>query len=58
MDFSANRDPNRSRQEYVKVLKKDICTYYSYNEFFMETLLDVFPVNELVEFLEASEVQN
>jgi ribosomal RNA methyltransferase Nop2 len=53
MDFSANRDPNRSRQEYGEVLKKDICTYYSYNEFFMETLLDVFPVNELVEFLDS-----
>jgi ribosomal RNA methyltransferase Nop2 len=57
MDFSANRNPNRSRQEYVEVLKKDICTYYSYNKFFMKTLLDVFPVNELVEFFEALEVQ-
>lgn len=57
MDFSANRDPTRSRAEYLDVLKKDLCTYYSYNDFFMETLMNVFPVNELVEFLEASEVQ-
>lgn len=57
MDFSANRDPTRSRAEYVDVLKKDLCTYYSYNDFFMQTLMDVFAVNELVEFLEASEVQ-
>ncbi|XP_070495451.1 uncharacterized protein [Chironomus tepperi] len=57
MDFSANRDPTRSRAEYVDVLKKDLCTYYSYNDFLMQTLMDVFPVNELVEFLEASEVQ-
>lgn len=57
MDFSVNRDPTRSRAEYMEVLKKDLCTYYSYNEFFMETLMDVFAVNELVEFLEASEVQ-
>jgi ribosomal RNA methyltransferase Nop2 len=57
MDFAANRDPTRSRAEYMEVLKKDLCTYYSYNEFFMETLMDVFAVNELVEFLEASEVQ-
>lgn len=57
MDFSANRDPTRSRAEYMEVLKKDLCTYYSYNDFFMETLMDVFAVNELVEFLEASEVQ-
>jgi ribosomal RNA methyltransferase Nop2 len=57
MDFSANRDPTRSRAEYVDVLKKDLCTYYSYNDFLMQTLMDVFPVNELVEFLESSEVQ-
>lgn len=57
MDFSANRDPTRSRSEYVEVLLKDLCTYYSYNEFLMETLLNVFAVNELLEFLEASEVQ-
>lgn len=57
MDFSANRDPNRSRSEYVDVLKKDLCTYYSYNEFLIDTFMDVFAVNELLEFLEASEVQ-
>jgi len=57
MDFSANRDPTRSRAEYLEVLKKDLCTYYSYNDFLMQTLMDVFPVNELVEFLESSEVQ-
>lgn len=57
MDFAANRDPTRSRAEYLDLLKKDLCTYYSYNEFLMETFMDVFAVNELVEFLEASEVQ-
>lgn len=57
MDFSANRDPERSRIEYLEVLKKDLCTYYSYNEFLMETFMNVFAVNELLEFLEASEVQ-
>lgn len=57
MDFSANRDPTRSRSEYVEVLKKDLCTYYSYNQFLMETFMDVFAINELLEFLEASEVQ-
>lgn len=57
MDFSVNRDPSRSRSEYVEVLKKDMCTYYSYNEFLMETFMDVFAINELIEFLEASEIQ-
>lgn len=57
MDFAANRDPTRSRAEYMEVLKKDLCAYYSYNEFLMTTFMDVFAVNELVEFLESSEVQ-
>ena len=57
MDFSANRDANRSRGEYLDVLKKDLCAYYSYNEFLIDTLVNVFAVNELLEFLEASEVQ-
>lgn len=56
-DFTSNRDPNKSRAEYLEVLKKDLCTYYSYNEFLMETFMQVFTVTELVEFLEASEVQ-
>ena len=57
MDFSANRDATRSRSEYLDVLKKDLCAYYSYNEFLIDTLVNVFAVNELLEFLEASEVQ-
>lgn len=57
MDFSANRDANRSRSEYLDLLKKDLCAYYSYNEFLIDTLVNVFAVNELLEFLEASEVQ-
>lgn len=56
-DFSVNRDPNRSRSEYMELLCKDLCIYYSYNEFFMQLLLKLFSPNELLEFLEASEVQ-
>ncbi|XP_049296501.1 uncharacterized protein LOC125770645 [Anopheles funestus] len=56
-DFSANRDPNRSRCEYMDLLLKDLCMYYSYNEYFMGLLMDIFSPNELLEFLEASEIQ-
>ncbi|XP_055620231.1 probable 28S rRNA (cytosine-C(5))-methyltransferase [Toxorhynchites rutilus septentrionalis] len=56
-DFSANRDPNRSRTEYIDLLCKDLCLYYSYNEYFMRLLIQLFSPNELLEFLEASEVQ-
>ena len=56
-DFKRLRDANRSRSEYLDLLRKDLCTYYSYNNFLMEKLIQIFPLDELLEFLEASEVQ-
>ncbi|XP_018576818.1 25S rRNA (cytosine-C(5))-methyltransferase nop2 [Anoplophora glabripennis] len=56
-DFNKLRDKNHSRSEYLDILKKDLCTYYSYNEFLMVKFMQLFPLSELLEFLEASEVQ-
>ncbi|PNF27898.1 hypothetical protein B7P43_G08288 [Cryptotermes secundus] len=56
-DFNKLRDKDRSRSEYLELLQKDLCTYYSYNKFLMERLIQLFPLSELMEFLEASEVQ-
>ncbi|XP_053984216.1 probable 28S rRNA (cytosine(4447)-C(5))-methyltransferase [Hylaeus volcanicus] len=56
-DFKRLRDVNRSRTEYMDILRSDLCTYYSYNNFLMERLMQIFPLDELLEFLEASEVQ-
>lgn len=56
-DFNKMRDAEHSRSEYLELLKNDLCTYYSYNEFLMDKLIQLFPLNELLEFLEASEVQ-
>lgn len=56
-DFNKLRDKSHSRSEYLDILKKDLCTYYSYNEFLMEKFMQLFPLSELLEFLEASEVQ-
>ncbi|CAK9826960.1 Probable 28S rRNA (cytosine(4447)-C(5))-methyltransferase [Anthophora retusa] len=56
-DFKRLRDTNRSRSEYMDLLRRDLCTYYSYNTFLMEKLMQIFPLDELLEFLEASEVQ-
>ncbi|KAJ1527323.1 hypothetical protein ONE63_008839 [Megalurothrips usitatus] len=56
-DFKRLKEEGRSRSEYIELLKHDLCTYYSYNEFLMEMLMQVFPLSELMEFLEASEVQ-
>ncbi|XP_045491248.1 25S rRNA (cytosine-C(5))-methyltransferase nop2 [Colias croceus] len=55
-DFNHLKEEGRSRCEYTELLLKDLCLYYSYNEFLMEVLMQIFPVQELVEFLEASEV--
>lgn len=56
-DFKAHRQEGKSRQDYMDVLRKDLCLYYSYNDFLMSTLMNIFPLGELVEFLEASETE-
>ncbi|XP_011503782.1 PREDICTED: probable 28S rRNA (cytosine-C(5))-methyltransferase [Ceratosolen solmsi marchali] len=56
-DFNKLRQLDRSRSDYLELLQTDLCTYFSYNKFLMEKLMQIFPLNELLEFLEASEVQ-
>ncbi|KAK2844731.1 hypothetical protein Q5P01_011390 [Channa striata] len=56
-NFSTKREEGKDRADYVSLLKKDLCTYYSYNNFLIEKLLDIFPLSELVDFLEANEIQ-
>ncbi|XP_034103122.1 uncharacterized protein LOC117567324 [Drosophila albomicans] len=55
-DFAKYRQEGRSRSEYVDQLRRDLCLYYSYNEFLMEKLMDIFKLSDLLEYLEASEV--
>ncbi|ESO99467.1 hypothetical protein LOTGIDRAFT_113269, partial [Lottia gigantea] len=55
-DFRKRREEGRSRPEYVRQLKKDLCTYYNYNDYLMDKFLHLFPL-EIKEFLEANEVQ-
>ncbi|KAM8826196.1 28S rRNA (cytosine(4447)-C(5))-methyltransferase [Synchiropus picturatus] len=56
-NFSTKREEGKERAEYISLLKKDLCTYYSYNLYLIDKLLDLFPLSELVEFLEANEIQ-
>ncbi|XP_068615334.1 28S rRNA (cytosine(4447)-C(5))-methyltransferase [Brachionichthys hirsutus] len=56
-NFSTKREEGKDRSEYISLLKKDLCTYYSYNNFLIEKLIDLFPLSELVDFLEANEIQ-
>ncbi|EPY87885.1 putative ribosomal RNA methyltransferase NOP2 [Camelus ferus] len=55
-DFGTQREEGRSRSEYLQRLRKDLATYYSYGDFLLGKLMDLFPLCELVEFLEANEV--
>ncbi|XP_013102435.1 uncharacterized protein LOC106083752 [Stomoxys calcitrans] len=55
-DFNKYRHPDRPRSDYMDLLRKDLCMYYSYNDFLMGKLMDMFPLSELMEYLEASEV--
>lgn len=56
-NFASRREENRSRSEYLEVLKNDLCSYYNYNDFLMEKLMELYPPTELIEVLEANEVQ-
>ena len=38
-------------------MKRDLCAYYNYNDYMMEKLMAMFPVAEIVDVLEANEVQ-
>lgn len=57
-DFKKYRQQDRSRQEYLDLLRHDLCIYYSYNDFLMGKLMDIFALTELMEYLETSEVSN
>ncbi|XP_028984795.1 probable 28S rRNA (cytosine(4447)-C(5))-methyltransferase [Betta splendens] len=56
-NFSTKREEGKARTEYISLLKKDLCAYYSYNNFLIEKLMELFPLSELVDFLEANEIQ-
>ncbi|NWU28792.1 NOP2 methyltransferase, partial [Dyaphorophyia castanea] len=55
-DFVAKREEGRSRQEYLALLRRDMAAYYSYSDFLLAKLMDIFPLPELINFLEANEV--
>ena len=56
-NFQKLRQPDRSRREYLVVLKRDLMTYYGYCEYLIDKFMQLFPMSELLEFLEACEVE-
>ncbi|KFQ90916.1 Putative ribosomal RNA methyltransferase NOP2, partial [Nipponia nippon] len=55
-DFAVKREEGRTRQEYLALLRRDMAAYYSYSDFLLTKLMDIFPLPELINFLEANEV--
>eukprot|EP00096_Caligus_rogercresseyi_P011267 TRINITY_DN4384_c0_g1_i1.p1 TRINITY_DN4384_c0_g1~~TRINITY_DN4384_c0_g1_i1.p1 ORF type:complete len:763 (-),score=300.79 TRINITY_DN4384_c0_g1_i1:219-2456(-) len=56
-NFSTKRDASTSREDYITLLRKDLCGYYGYNDFMMERIMRMFPISEVAGVLEANEVQ-
>lgn len=55
-NFKTMAEEGKSRGNYVTQLLKDLQVYYGYSEYMIEKLYHLFPVAELIEFLEANEV--
>ncbi|ERN19253.1 25S rRNA (cytosine-C(5))-methyltransferase nop2 [Amborella trichopoda] len=54
-NFNSLRQEGAVRKDYVEQLKGDLALYYGYNEYLIGILVEMFPVVELVELIEAFE---
>eukprot|EP00252_Welwitschia_mirabilis_P020991 TRINITY_DN5266_c0_g1_i1.p1 TRINITY_DN5266_c0_g1~~TRINITY_DN5266_c0_g1_i1.p1 ORF type:complete len:628 (+),score=160.27 TRINITY_DN5266_c0_g1_i1:248-1885(+) len=54
-NFKALRREGTQRKDYVDRLAADLSLYYGYNDFLISTILEMFPVAEAVELIEANE---
>lgn len=54
-DIKNRKEPGKSRSDYVDAFLKTACECYGYNPELAIRLMDVFPMSELINFMEASE---
>lgn len=55
--FKDNREPGKSRPDYLEQLRDDMANYYGYLPELVDKFLELFPPTECLEFLEANEAQ-
>ncbi|NXG77904.1 NOP2 methyltransferase, partial [Baryphthengus martii] len=46
-NFVVKREEGRTRQEYIALLCQDMAVYYSYSDFLLAKLMDIFPLPEV-----------
>ena len=56
-DFKAKREEGKSRSDYMSELKELCKSYYEYNDDICDLIFNLFPPNEAIEFMEASDSQ-
>eukprot|EP01018_Ginkgo_biloba_P023192 Gb_02482 [translate_table: standard] len=54
-NFKSLRQEGTTRKDYTERLIADLALYYGYNEYLVGTFLEMFPVAEAVELIEANE---
>ncbi|PJF17945.1 Ribosomal RNA small subunit methyltransferase B [Paramicrosporidium saccamoebae] len=54
-NFKAYSGQGPSRSELLRQLVADLAAYYSYSEYMIEKIIQIFPVTEAIEFIEANE---
>ena len=56
-DFKTKREEGKSRNNYMSELKELCKSYYEYNDDICDLIFNLFPPNEAIEFMEASDSQ-
>merc|ERR1711865_1138275 len=56
-DFKKLRADGKTRLDYTKQLRKDLCLYYSYSDLLVDAILSLFSAPEAMQLFEANETE-